>query len=86
MPRALGTLDFHIQHCREMAVVGQSCQRVASRLLTQMILQLALFGDVLCDDLIALQLALLTNDFLSAEPDPQGCAILPLPYYFDGVG
>jgi hypothetical protein len=68
-----------------MAVVGQSCQRVASRLLTQMILQLALFGDVLGDDLIAVQLALLTNDFLSAEPDPQGCAILPLPCYFDGV-
>src|SRR5882762_10122270 len=83
--RALGTLDFHIQHFRKMAVVGKSCQWVESGLLTEMILQLALFGDILSDDLIAVQLALLTHDFLSAEPDLQGCAILPLPFYFDGV-
>src|SRR3979411_1661444 len=68
-----------------MAVVGQSCQRVASRLLTQMILQLALFGNILCDDLIGVQLALLILYFLSAEPDLQGCAVLPFPFYFDGV-
>src|SRR5260370_38020845 len=84
-PSALGTLDFHIQHFREMAVVDQSCQRVASCLLTQMILQLALFGDVLSDDLVGVQLALLTHDFLSADPDLQGCAVLSLPFYFDGV-
>src|SRR6267143_5274567 len=84
-PGALRTLDFHIQHFRKMAIVGKSRQRVASRLLTEMILQLALFGDILSDDLIAVQLALLTHDFLSAEPDLQGCAVLPLPFYFDGV-
>src|SRR5882724_7015001 len=84
-PRALGTLDFHIEHFGKMAVVGQSCQWVESGLLTEMILQLALFGDILSDDLIAVQLALLINDFLSAAPDLQGCAVLPLPFYFDGV-
>src|SRR5437016_3383205 len=68
-----------------MAVVDQSCQRVASCLLTQMILQLALFGDVLSDDLVGVQLALLTHDFLSADPDLQGCAVLSLAFYFDGV-
>src|SRR5216684_95338 len=83
-PGALRTLDFHIQHFRKMAIVGQSRQRVASRLLTEMILQLALFGDILTDDLIGVRLALLTPDFLSAEPDPQGCVILPFPLYFDG--
>src|SRR5258705_2046236 len=69
-----------------MAVVDQSCQRVASCLLTQMILQLALFGDVLSDDLIGVQLALLTHDFLSADADLQGCAVLSLAFYFDGIG
>src|SRR5437016_3379756 len=83
--RALGTLDFHIQHFRKMTVVGQSCQWVASRLLTQTILQLALFGDILSDDLIGVQLALLTQDFLSGESDFRRCVILPLPFYFDGV-
>src|SRR6267142_2760527 len=83
--RALGALDFHIKHFRKMAVVGKSRQWVASRLLTEMILQLALFGDILSDDLIGVQLALLTHDFLSAEPDLQGCAILPFPFYFDRV-
>src|SRR5437879_11932830 len=68
-----------------MTVVGQSCQWVASCLLTQMILQLALFGDILSDDLIGVQLALLTQDFLSGEPDFQRCVILPLPFYFEGV-
>ena len=68
-----------------MAVVGESRQWVASRLLTQMILQLVLFGDVLSDDLIGVQLAMLTQDFLSAEPDFQRCVVLPLPFYFEGV-
>src|SRR6266446_1431489 len=83
--RALRALDFHIQHFRKMTVVGKSRQWVESGLLTQMILQLAMFGDILSDDLIAVQLALLINDFLSAAPDLQGCAILPFPFYFDGV-
>ncbi len=68
-----------------MAVVGQSGQWVASRLLTEMIFQLALLGDILSDDLIGVQLALLINDFLSAEPDLYICAVFPLPFYFDGV-
>ena len=68
-----------------MAVVGQSCQWVARRLLAEMILQLALFGDVLSDDLIGVQLALLTQDFVSAKPDSQRCVVLPLPFYFEGV-
>src|SRR6267142_2338997 len=84
-PRTLGTLDFHIEHFRKMAIVGKSRQWVASRLLAQMILQLALFGDILRDDLIGVHLALLTPDSLSAEPDLQGCVILPFPLYFDGV-
>src|SRR5882757_11329931 len=69
-----------------MAVVGQSCEWVASRLLTQVILQLALFGNIFSDDLIGVQLALLTHDFLSADPDLQGCAVLSLAFYFDGIG
>src|SRR6266576_3400296 len=81
---AHGTLDFHIQHFRKAAVVDQSCQRVASRLLTQMILQVALFGYVLSDDLIGFQLVLLTHDFVSVEPDLQDRAVLALPFYFEG--
>src|SRR5438309_528393 len=54
-------------------------------MLTQMVLQLALFGDILSDDLIGVQLALRTQDFLSEEPDFQRCVVLPLPFYFDGV-
>src|SRR6267154_526191 len=78
-------LDMEIKHFRKMAVVGQSCQWVASCLLTQMILQLALFGDILSDDLIGVQPALFTQDFLSGESDFHRCVILPLPFYFDGV-
>src|SRR6266850_5484179 len=74
--RALRTLDFHIQHFRKMAIVGKSRQWVESGLLTEVILQLALFGDVLGDDLIAVQFALLINDFLSAAADLQDGAVL----------
>src|SRR2546425_1057688 len=50
-----------------------------------MILQLTLFGNIFSDYLIGVQLALLTHDFLSAEPDLQGCAVLSLAFYFDGI-
>src|SRR5712664_1077854 len=68
-----------------MAVVEQSCQWVANCLLTQMVLQLALVGNIFSDYLVGVQLALLTHDFVSVEPDLQDCAVLALPFYFEGV-
>ncbi|OLD58972.1 MAG: hypothetical protein AUF60_07540 [Gemmatimonadetes bacterium 13_1_20CM_69_28] len=50
-----------------------------------MILQLTLPGDVFGDDLVGAQIALLAEDFSSAEPDLHGRMILPLPFYFDGI-
>src|SRR5271156_4547771 len=68
-----------------MAVVGEARQCILGRLLTQMILELALLRDVLNDDLVTVRLALIF-DFAAAEPDFNGCAVLPFPFGFQGIG
>src|SRR5713226_313347 len=83
--RAPATLDLRIEHVYEAAIVGQTGQWIAGCLPTEMILQLSLPGDVFGDDLVGVQLALLAEDFSSAEPNLQGGMVLPLPFYFDGI-
>jgi len=41
---------------------------------------------ILGDNLIGFQLALLAENFSSAQPHFQGGKVLPLPIYFDGIG
>jgi hypothetical protein len=50
-----------------MAVVGQTRQGILGRLLTQMILQLALFGDTLRDNLVAFQRTLFAVDLSNSS-------------------
>jgi hypothetical protein len=50
--RALRTLDLGVNGFHQLSVVGQTGQRVVGRLLTQMIVELALLGDVLNDYLV----------------------------------
>ena len=69
--RALAALDFRIEDIHKAAIVGQTGQRIAGCLPTEVILQLSLPGDVFGDDLVGVQLALLAEDFSSAEPDLQ---------------
>src|ERR1035437_10145469 len=68
-----------------MAVVGQTGQGILGRLLTEMILQLALFGDILGYDFVTLHLAFSAADFPSAEPDLQIRAVPSLPVNFYGI-
>src|SRR5450755_3896240 len=81
---ALGTLDLSVNGFHQMAVVGQSGQRILGCLLTQMILELALLGDVLDDDLVTVDLALVA-DLTSAEPHFQGRAIFMVPFNFQRI-
>src|SRR5216683_7204305 len=83
---ALTSLDLQIEHIHEMAIVGQPRQRIARCLRAQMLLQFSLPGNILGDNLIGFQLALLAENFSSAQPHFQGGKVLPLPIYFDGIG
>src|SRR5216684_9330987 len=83
--RAVAPLDFRIKHIYEVAIVGQTGQRIAGGLPAEVILQLSLPGDVFGDDFVGFQLALLVEHFSSAEPDLQGRMVLPLPFYFDWI-
>src|SRR5712692_1005009 len=82
---AAATLDFRIKHIYEVAIISQTGQRIAGGLPAEVILQLALPGDVFGDDFVGFQLALLVEDVSSAEPDLQGRMVLPLPFYFDWI-
>ena len=68
-----------------MAVVRQAGQGVFGGLLAQIILQLALLGDVLDDDFVTASLVCVA-DLASAEPNFQGRAVLPLPVNFQRLG
>src|SRR6266566_2190099 len=83
--RALAALDFQIEHIYEVAIVGQTGQRIAGCLPTEVILQLALSGDVFGNDLVGFQLAPLAENFSPAEPDLHDRMVLSLPFYFDGI-
>ena len=65
-----------------MAVVGQTSQGILGRLLTQMIFQLALLGDVFGYNLVTFHLALGAADFPPAEPNLQIRAVPALPVNF----
>src|SRR5450631_1316190 len=68
-----------------MAVVRQPGQRIFCGLLTQMILELALLGDVLDDDLVTAALPVVAH-FASAEPNSERRAILSFPFNFQWIG
>ena len=52
--------------------------------MTQVILEFALLSDVLDDDLVTVRLALI-DDPASAEPNSEGCPILPLLFNFQRI-
>src|SRR5258708_30448251 len=83
---ALTSLDLQIEHIHEMSIVGQPRQRIARRLRAKVLLQFSLPGNILGDNFVGFQLALLAEDFSSAQPHFQGGKVLALPIYFDGIG
>src|SRR6202041_3419856 len=79
---ALGTLDFRVHRLDQLAVVGKTGERIFGGLLTEMIFEFALLGDVLDDDLVALFLSLL-GDRASTEAKFEKSAVLPVPFDFE---
>ena len=81
---ALGALDLIVHGFHQMAVVREARQRIFGRLLTQMILELALLRDVFNDDFVTFRLALIF-DRAAAEADFDDCAVFPFPFRFEGI-
>ena len=82
---ALGPLDLSVQSFDQLAVIGEPGERVLGGLLAQVILELALLGDILDDDFVSRSLVRVA-DFASAEADFQDRAVHPLPVNFQGIG
>ena len=80
--RALGSADFRMQHLEKPAMIGQTGQRIAQDLTTQMILKTALFCNVDNNDFVASKISKVAEDTAAAEPGFQNGAILSLPLYF----
>src|SRR5579863_3433922 len=80
---AFGSADFCVQHLEKPAMIRQTSQRVAQRLLPEMILKRTLFGDIHHDDFATHKISPFVKDAASAEPSLQGGAVLSPPLDFD---
>src|SRR5580658_6344091 len=78
---SLRTLDFGVHGVDQVTVVGKTGERVLGCLLAEMVLEFALLGDVLDDNLVAVLLSFAGN-LASTEADLEGRAVLALPFDF----
>jgi hypothetical protein len=68
-----------------VAIVRYTSQGICDRLLTEVILEFALFGYILNNNFVAVPFAFIRIDFAPTQSDLEACAILPSPGSFHGI-
>ena len=80
---SLGSANFCVEHLEETAVIRQAGERIARRLMAQLVFQRPLLGDVDRDDFMAGKVPVVVESAVAADPGFQDGAVFPLPFRFD---